>query len=68
MTVGSNCTGSVTAWFGFNVTGSVAPDIVKPAPVSAAPLIVTGTVAVDVKVKYCVAVVFTKTLPNRTLV
>lgn len=67
MTVGSNCTASVIAWFGLNVTGSAAPDIVKPAPVNAAPLIVTGAVPVDVKVTYCVALAFTTTLPNGTV-
>jgi hypothetical protein len=46
----------------------VAPDIVKPTPVNATPLIVTGAVPVDVKVRYCVADVFTTTLPNGTLV
>jgi hypothetical protein len=41
---------------------------VKPTPVSVAALVVTGAVPVDVKVTDCVAVVFTSTLSNDTLV
>ena len=48
--VGLNCTCSVTAWFGFNVTGKVAPDTLKPAPLTVAALIVTAAVPVDVSV------------------
>jgi len=62
--VGSNCTFSVTDWVGFKVTGNVAPDIVKPVPVSAAELMVTGAAPVDVNVTGCVDDVFTVTLPN----
>jgi hypothetical protein len=62
--VGSNCTFSVTDWFGFKVTGNVAPDIVKPVPVSAAELMVTGAIPVEVRVTGCVDAVFTDTLPN----
>jgi hypothetical protein len=61
---GSNCTLSVTDWFGFKVTGNVAPDIVKPLPVSVPELIVTGTVPVEVRVIGCFDEVFTVTLPN----
>jgi hypothetical protein len=47
----------------------VIPDTVKPVPVRAAALIVTGTVPMEVKVTGCgVAAVFTKTLPKATLV
>ena len=42
----------------------MAPDIVKPVPASAAELIVTGAVPVDVNVTGCVDAVFTVTLPN----
>jgi hypothetical protein len=42
--VGSNCTFSVTDCVGFKVTGNVAPDIVKPAPLRVAELMVTGAV------------------------
>ena len=67
--MGSNSTLSVACWPGFNVIGKVAPEIAKPAPVTAAALMVTGTVPVEVKVTGCgVAVVFTTTLPNAKLV
>jgi hypothetical protein len=66
--VGSNTKFSVTAWPGFNVAGNVGPDTVKPAPVTAAVLIVTGAVPVEVKVTGCVAGVLTTTSPNATLV
>jgi hypothetical protein len=67
--VGSNCTLSVAVWPGFNVSGNVAPDTVKPVPVSVAALIVTGAVPEDVKVTDCsVAAVFTAALPKVRLV
>ena len=66
--MGSNCTLSVAAWPGLNVTGNVAPDIVKPLPVSVAALIDTGTVPVEDKVTDCAAAWFTTTLPNARLV
>ena len=50
------------------MAGNVVSDSVKPAPFSVAPLIVTGTVPVDVKVTDCVAGVLTNTSPNGTLV
>lgn len=50
------------------MTGNVAPDTVKPAPVIAVPLIVTATLPVDVNVTDCVAAVFSATLPNVRLV
>ena len=63
-----NATLSVATWPGFNVTGKVLPEIVKPVPVTAAALTVTGAVPVEVKVTDCgVAAVFTTTLPNATL-
>jgi len=64
--VGRNCTCSVTAWAGFNVTGRgrLPPTIVKPAPVIVAELTVTGEVPVDVSVNDCVVAVFTVTLPK----
>jgi hypothetical protein len=61
---GSNCTFSVTDWLGFKVTGKVAPDTVNPAPLSAAELMVTGAVPVEISVKGCVDTVFTVTSPN----
>jgi hypothetical protein len=50
------------------VAGNSAPDTEKPAPVSVAPLTVTGTVPVEVMVTDCVAGVFMITSPNATLV
>jgi hypothetical protein len=46
----------------------VVPDIVKPVPPSVGWLIVRGKLPVDVKVRACVAAVFTGTLPNAMLV
>jgi hypothetical protein len=62
--VGSKCTFTVTDWLGFKVTGNAAPDIVKPAPVNAVEVMVTGAVPVDVNVTGCVETVFNVTLPN----
>jgi len=64
---GSNCTVNVVAWPGFNVTGKLALDSEKPAPVNVAELMVTGAVPVEVKVTDWVAAVLTCTLPNATL-
>jgi hypothetical protein len=50
------------------VTGKVAPDIVKPAPLSVAELMVTGAVPVELNVTGNVEAVFTVTLPNARLV
>ena len=62
--VGSNCTLSITDWFGFNVTGKVAPESLKPVPCNAAELIMTGAVPDEVSVSERVAVEPTGTLPN----
>ncbi len=61
---GSNCTFSVIDCVGFKVTGKVAPDIVKPVPVSVPELTVTGAVPVEVNVTGCVDDASTVTLPN----
>jgi hypothetical protein len=65
--VGRNCTCSVTVCVGFSVTGKLPPTIVKPVPVIAAELTVTGAVPVDVNVNDCDVVVFTVTLPKLRL-
>jgi hypothetical protein len=65
--VGRNCTCSVTSWVGFSVTGRLPPTIVKPAPVIAAELTVTGAVPVEVSVNDCVVAAFTVTLPKLRL-
>ena len=57
----------VTDWVGFRVTGKVTPDTVKPVPVDAAELMVTGAVPVEVNVTGSVDAVFTPTLPNARL-
>jgi hypothetical protein len=65
---GSNCTFRVTDWVGFKVTGNVAPDIVKPVPLSVPELIVTGPVPVEVNVTGSLVGVFNVTLPNAKLI
>ncbi len=62
--IGSNCTFRVTDWLGFKVTGNVAPDTVKPLPVSVPELMVTGAVPVEVRVTGCFDEVLIVTLPN----
>jgi hypothetical protein len=59
-----NCTCSVIDWVGFSVAGKLPPTMVKPAPVIAAELTVTGDVPVDVSVNDCVVAVFTAKLPK----
>ena len=49
------------------MTGKVAPDIVKPVPLSVAELMVTGAVPVELNVTGSVEDVFTVTLPNARL-
>jgi hypothetical protein len=65
--VGSNCTGRLTDWVGLSVIGKLPPAIVKPVPEMAAEFTVTGEVPVDVRVKVCVAGVFTVTVPKLRL-
>ena len=64
LAVGSNCTLRVTDWLGFKVIGNVAPDMVKPLPVSDPELMVTGAAPVEVRVTGCFDDVFSVTLPN----
>ena len=47
---GLNCTCSVMESFGFSVTGKLPPMMEKPVPVTAAALMVTGAVPVEVRV------------------
>jgi hypothetical protein len=65
--VGRNCTCMVIDCVGFSVTGKLPPTIVKPVPVIAAELTVTGAVPVDVSVNDWVVDVFTVTLPKLRL-
>lgn len=53
---------------GFSVTGNVMPEKLNPAPLSAPELIVRGCDPVELICTDCVAVVFTATFPNATLV
>jgi len=66
--VGLNFTVTVAAWLGFNVSGKVAPDIVKPVPVSVAALTMTGSQLVEVRVRDCAVDALTAALPNARLV
>jgi hypothetical protein len=65
--VGSNCAVSVAVWFGFSVTGNVAPDTLKPVPLTVAELIVSAAVPLEVSVSDCVEAVFRLTFPNERL-
>jgi hypothetical protein len=67
-TVGSNCTSKVTASPALSVSGNVAPDIVKPAPLSSADLTTTAAFPVEVKVTGCIDDVLNVTFPNGRLV
>jgi hypothetical protein len=66
--VGSNCTVSVAVWFGFSVTGNVAPDTLKPVPLTVIELIVSAAVPLEVSVSDCVVAVFRFRFPNDRLV
>ena len=57
----------MTDWVGFNVTGRLAPTIVKAAPLIEAELTVTAELPVEVSVTDCVAGEFTVTLPKLKL-
>jgi hypothetical protein len=52
---------------GVRVSGKLAPESVKPAPLMAAALTVTEAVPVEVNVRVCVVGVFTATLPKLRL-
>ena len=65
--LGLNCTRRVSDCVGFNVAGRFPPTMAKPAPVIAAELTTTGAVPVEVRVRDCVVVVFTVTLPKLKL-
>ena len=65
--VGANCTVSVAAWFGFRVSGKLAPETERPVPVSVAELTTTAAVPVEDSVIDCVVDEFTDTLPKLRL-
>jgi hypothetical protein len=65
VTVGSKVTASVAVWPGFRVTGKDAPDMLNPAPLRVAELIVSGAVPEEVSVTDCGEEdVLTVTLPK----
>jgi hypothetical protein len=65
--VGSNCTFNVNDLPGFNRSGNLPPDNVKPVPLNVAELIVTGAVPVEANVTDCVDANPTVRLPNARL-
>jgi len=65
--MGSNCTCSVAAWFGVNVTGNVTPEILKPVPAIVAELMVSVPLPLEVSVTDCVVGEFRFTFPNDRL-
>ena len=65
---GSKWTASVAVCPWLRVSGKLAPDMLNPAPVTVAALMVSGAVPLDIKVTDCgVAAVFTVTLPKAKL-
>jgi hypothetical protein len=66
--VGLNSTVSVVVCPAFKVSGKVAPEIEKPAPVSVAALTVTTPVPFELRVNDCDVEVFTDMLPKLKLV
>ena len=65
--VGSNCTWTLTAMFGFRVIGNVAPEKLNPAPAMLAALTVTADVPVEVRETGSVSAVPTGSLPKLRL-
>ena len=61
---GLNCTVSVAVCFAFKVRGKLAPETLKPVPLTAAAVTCTGPVPVDVSVTVCVPVEATATFPK----
>jgi len=66
--MGADSTLSVTVCFGLSVRGKVAPDTLKPVPLTFAELIVTAAVPVEVNVTGSVEVAPTVTLAKLRLV
>ena len=65
--VGSNFTFNVNVWPGLSRSGNAPPESVKPVPLNAAELIVTGPVPVEDNVKDCVDPEPTVKFPNARL-
>ncbi len=66
-TRGSNCTVRVAVCLGFNVTGKLIPETVKPVPATVAALTVTAEVPVEDRVMVCEVAVLTLSLPKDRL-
>ena len=66
--LGANSRVSASDLPGFNVTGNVAPDRLKPVPLTDAALAVTAAEPVEDRVTTAVTYLLTVTLPNATLV
>ena len=67
LAVGVNCTFNTAVCPGFNVTGTVRPELVNPEPVIATELIVTDDVPEEVNVIDCSAGELINTLPKGRL-
>lgn len=65
--VGSKLTLSVAVWLGFSVIGKLMPESPKPVPATAAPLMVSAAVPDEVSVTVFVIAVFSRSVPNATL-
>jgi hypothetical protein len=67
-TVGVNCTWSVSDCPAFRVRGNVAPETLKPEPVTVAAVMVTGIVPDESKLIGSETVVFNGTYPEKARV
>lgn len=65
--VGLNCTISVIPSVGFKVTGKLAPDTLKPAPLMIAEVMLTGSVPVEVSTTGSTAEEPSSTVPKLKL-
>lgn len=65
--VGSNCRLRVAVCPGVRVSGVLTPEALKPVPLRASPLMVTGAVPEEVRVTGWVAGVLSWTVPNAIL-
>lgn len=65
--VGSNCRSSVAVWPALSVSGVVIPVMEKPVPLTAAALMVTEPVPLEVSFTGCVAGELRLTFPKATL-
>jgi hypothetical protein len=66
--VGSNPIVRVAVWPGFRSIGALIPDTENPVPVTVAPLRMSCAVPEDVTVTDLLVAVFSRSVPNATLV